>query len=285
MSALLKKLITNDPAVAAYAIANGVGRIMVDIERQGKAERQAGRSTVISDHHISDVARIRAAVPSADILLRINPWHADSPAEISAGIAAGATQIMLPMVSDAHEVAAAAACARDSGIGIVPLIETPAAMARLPGIVRVAGLSEVYIGLNDLHLGLGLAFMFEIVAGGLLDHMAGIVRDAGLPFGFGGIATLGAGAVPAELVLAEHRRLGSTRVILSRAFSRGATSVEDFRAADLGGELRRIDGEWTALAGADLTAKHRDLQVAVRHHLAALIKDVEAAKAGEAPSC
>lgn len=279
MPVLLKKLITNDPAVAAYAIANGVGRIMVDIERLGKVERQAGRSTVISDHHISDVARIRATVQTADILLRINPWHVDSPAEISGGIAAGASHIMLPMVRDEHELAAAADCARGSGVGIIPLIETPAAMTRLPRIVRVAGLSEIYIGLNDLHLGLGLSFMFEIIAGGLLDHMAGIVCDSGLPFGFGGIATLGGGVVPAELVLAEHRRLGSTRVILSRAFTRGATTVDDLRKADLSGELQRIDQEWTSMAGADLQAKHRELQAAVQRHL------VTPGKAVEAPSC
>jgi len=279
MTSLLKKLITNDPQVAAFAVANGVGRIMVDIERLGKVERQAGRSTVISDHHISDVSRIRIAVPKADILLRINPWHAGSPAEIAEGIAADADHIMLPMVRDQHEVSAATACLKGSRVGLVPLIETPAAMARLSNIVQVAGVSEIYIGLNDLHLGLGLTFMFEIVAGGLLDHMAGIVREARLPFGFGGIATLGGGAVPAELVLAEHRRLGSTRVILSRAFSRGATTVDDFRAANLGGELQRIDHEWEALGQVDLARKHRELQAAVARHLAGQ------AVPAEAPSC
>lgn len=262
---LIRKLITRDPAVAAYAVASGVGRIMVDIERLGKPERQAGRSTVISDHEIADVAHIRAAVPTADILLRINPWHAGSPDEIRAGIAAGANQIMLPMVRTEQEVAQAASF----GIGIVPLIETPAAMTRLHRIVRVPGVSEIYIGLNDLHLGLGLSFMFEIVASGLLDQMAGVVRDAGLPFGFGGIATLGGGVVPAELVLAEHVRLGSTRVILGRSFSRGASSVADFIAADLPGELAKIDREWSALQHADLPAKHRDLQVRVQRHLEA----------------
>ena len=276
MTSLLKKLITNDPQVAAFAVANGVGRIMVDIERLGKVERQIGRSTVISDHHIGDVARIRAAVPTANILLRINPWHAGSPAEIAEGIAAGADHIMLPMVRDQHEVVAAAACLSGSRVGLVPLIETPAAMARLNLIVPVQGVSEIYIGLNDLHLGLGLQFMFEIVAGGLLDHMAGIMRAAEMPFGFGGIATLGGGAVPAELVLAEHRRLGSTRVILSRAFSRGATSVEDFRAANLGLELQRIDHAWEALAQADLAAKHRELQAAVQRHLAGQAVPAEA---------
>lgn len=267
---MIRKLITKDPAVAAYATANGVGRIMVDIERAGKAERQAGRSTVISDHDIADVANIRAACPRADILLRVNPWYEGSPAEIRAGIAAGADRIMLPMVRHEDEVVAAGLIAKQGGIGIVPLIETTQAMVRLHRIVRVPGVSEIYIGLNDLHLGLGLDFMFEIVAGGLLDHMAATAREAGLPFGFGGIATIGGGpdvVVPAELVLAEHRRLGSSRVILSRAFSRGALGVEDFRAADLPGETAKLDAEWSRLAGVDLAERHRLLQERVQAHL------------------
>lgn len=263
---MIRKLITKDPAVAAYATAHGVGRIMVDIERAGKAERQAGRSTVISDHEIADVAKIRAVCPKADILLRVNPWYEGSPEEIRAGIAAGADRIMLPMVRHEDEVAAAGRF----GVGIVPLIETTQAMVRLHRIVRVPGVSEIYIGLNDLHLGLGLDFMFEIVAGGLLDQMAATVRESGLPFGFGGIATIGGGSdvvVPAELVLAEHRRLGSSRVILSRAFSRGALGVEDFRTADLPGELAKIAAEWSRLAQVDLADRHRLLQERVQAHL------------------
>jgi len=43
-------------------------------------------------------------------------------------------------------------------------------------------------------------------------------KKAGIPFGFGGIAKIGEGMLPAEMVIMEHYRLGSTRVILSRSF-------------------------------------------------------------------
>ena len=39
-----------------------------------------------------------------------------------------------------------------------------------------------------------------------------------MPYGFGGIARLGEGDLPAEKVIIEHYRLGSTRAILSRSF-------------------------------------------------------------------
>ena len=40
----------------------------------------------------------------------------------------------------------------------------------------------------------------------------------GIPFGFGGIATLDGGALPGSMVLKEHVRLGSSMVIVSRSF-------------------------------------------------------------------
>jgi hypothetical protein len=40
----------------------------------------------------------------------------------------------------------------------------------------------------------------------------------GKPYGFGGLASLGRGLVPAEMIIKEHYRLGSTGAILSRSF-------------------------------------------------------------------
>ena len=37
-------------------------------------------------------------------------------------------------------------------------------------------------------------------------------------YGFGGIASLGKGIIPAEMIIKEHYRLGSTCAILSRSF-------------------------------------------------------------------
>lgn len=52
-------------------------------------------------------------------------------------------------------------------------------------------------------------------------------------YGFGGIASLGGGLLPAEMILPEHYRLGSTCVILSRAFC-DASKVGNIE------EIRRI---------------------------------------------
>lgn len=60
--------------------------------------------------------------------------------------------------------------------------------------------------------------MFELLADGTVERLTKKIKAKGLPYGFGGIARLGEGDLPAEKVIMEHYRLGSTRAILSRSF-------------------------------------------------------------------
>ena len=105
------------------------------------------------------------------------------------------------------------------------MIETAAAMARIDKILAVPGVHEVFVGLNDLHISMGLTFMFEFLSDGLLEYIAGKCNAAGMPFGFGGIARIGEGDLPSDNILGEHIRLGSTSVILSRTF-KGIVGVD-----------------------------------------------------------
>ena len=68
--------------------------------------------------------------------------------------------------------------------------------------------------------------MFELLADGTVEWLCSKFKSKGLPFGFGGIARLGYGDLPAEYVIAEHYRLGSNMAILSRSFC-NADKVED----------------------------------------------------------
>ena len=60
--------------------------------------------------------------------------------------------------------------------------------------------------------------MFELLADGTVEKLCFKFRQKGIPYGFGGIASVGKGLLPAEKVIREHYRLGSTSVILSRSF-------------------------------------------------------------------
>lgn len=210
-------LITNQPDIAVDAEAAGVSRIMVDLESIGKKERQASRTTFISAHQKDDVEKVRKALKKAALIVRVNPWHKGSGAEIEHALQHGADIIMLPMISDVQQV-------RDclSAIGgmaqCLPLIETSYSMRHIAEIADLPGIPELYIGLNDLHLSLGQDFLFEPLADGSVDRMADALKARGKPFGFGGIAKMGSGELPAQRILAEHERLGSSSVILSSRF-------------------------------------------------------------------
>ena len=60
--------------------------------------------------------------------------------------------------------------------------------------------------------------MFELLADGTVDKLCFKFKEKGYHYGFGGIASLGHGALPSEMVIKEHYRLGSTCAILSRSF-------------------------------------------------------------------
>lgn len=222
--------ITNTPDTARVAQAAEVDLIMVDLEINGKEARQGHLCTVISRHQPEDVTRLRAVLDTTQLLVRINPIFDGSTAEIDDVIARGADQLMLPMFTSAAEVAQFVSLV-DGRARTCLLLETPAALARINEILAVEGIDHVHLGLNDLHLGLGLDFMFEILSGGLAEYAAQALNDSGIPFGIGGVARLGTGLLSADLILSEHIRLGSQRVILSRDFHQIFGAADTVEAA------------------------------------------------------
>ena len=240
--ALKLMYITNRPDVAVIAENNGVDRIFVDMEYIGKAERQGGLDSVQNHHTIEDVRAVRAAVKKAELLVRVNPIHDEihpfsgrnteteikypysvkedcpsSEEEIEAVIEAGADIIMLPYFKTIEEI--------DRFLKIVDgrtktmlLLETREAAALLDTILQMDGIDEIHIGLNDLSLSLHKTFMFELLSDGTVERLCRKMQLAGRFYGFGGVASLGRGLVPAEMIIKEHYRLGSRMAILSRSF-------------------------------------------------------------------
>lgn len=211
--------ITNDPELARTIYGEGVQRIFVDWEVNGKQERQGHLDTVMSKHTYEDAVLVRQAVPEAELLVRLNPFYKETEQEVEKAIQAGADLIMLPMFHTTEEVRLLTDMV-DERVGIVPLFETPESMKLVQDIIGLRGISEIYVGLNDLHLALGSDFMFEPLADGMLENIAQCAKKAGLRFGFGGVARADEGAVSGGMVLGELLRLQSDSVILSRTFYR-----------------------------------------------------------------
>lgn len=210
-------ILAADPKSAQEAQEAGVDRIFYDLEYIGKAERQRGRDTVKSMNRIEDIPAVRKVVTTSELLVRTNPIHAYSQSEIDRAVEFGADILMLPMAMDHHDVEQYVSMVKGRARTCI-MVETAAAMARLDKILAVPGVDEIFVGLNDLHISMGLTFMFELLSGGLVEYIAQKCNRAGMPFGFGGIARIGDGELPSDYILGEHVRLGSQSVILSRTF-------------------------------------------------------------------
>ena len=231
--------ITNDPAVAKIAADAGVDRIFIDMEVLGKAERQGGMDTVQSHHVPEDIAKIRAAIGGgAEIMARINPLNPNSQAEIEASIENGADVIMLPMWHTADELRQLVNMVSGRA-KVMPLLETDTAADNLPEAVKASGIDQMHIGLNDLHLCYHQKFLFQLLADGTVDRLCTQLRDANIPYGFGGVGRPGSGTLPAEYIIGEHYRLWSEYVILSRSFCNTGKITDS-------GEIRRIFTEGVA---------------------------------------
>lgn len=266
--ALKLMYITKDPSVALIAEAAGVDRIFIDMEYIGKASRQGGMNTAQHHHTIEDIRNVRKVITKSELMVRVNPIHdamddyMSSEDEINAAIDAGADVIMLPYFKTVEEVERFIKIV-DGRAVTFPLLETPEAVDLIDDILKIKGIDEIHIGLNDLSLGYHESFLFAPLADGTVDMLARKFKNAGIPFGFGGIASIGKGMLPAEYVIREHYRLDSSRVILSRSFCNVNLmhNLEEIRQTFDQGvkEIRRLERECASMAfNPDYFRRNRD---------------------------
>lgn len=265
-------MILRDPSIATLAHVEGEVIPFLDLETLGKQDRQGHLDTWKSSHTPADVTAVREAVPDAHLLVRINPLHDGSQAELDDVIARGADSVMLPMFRTRRELGRFTDMLRGRA-DAWPLFETSDSVRDIESIVAGLGVSRVHFGMNDLHLDLGLNFIFEPLANGLLEEPCASLRDLGIGFGIGGVARAGEGELPPEALLGEHVRLGSDAAILSRTFHRGAPDAEAIRnemdfAAEVG-KLRNIvakfeQGSEQERRANHLATKHRIEEIAAR---------------------
>lgn len=198
---------------------SNIDRIFIDLEVNGKQKRQGHLDTVISSHSIDDIKKIKPILKNSELLVRINPIYENSANEIGKSIENGADIVMLPMFKTVAEVKLFIDYV-DKKARTCLLLETSEALARIDDILEVDGIDEIHIGLNDLHLALGLDFMFELMGDGLIEYLTNKIKAKNIPFGIGGVARMDEGMLQGNIIIQEHIRLGSSMVILSRTFKR-----------------------------------------------------------------
>lgn len=223
--------ITNKPEIAEIAQNAGVDRIFIDLETLGKEERQGHIDSVKSRHSLEDVAKVKSVISTSELLVRVNPINEGSEVEIDTVIKNGADILMLPMWKTKEEVATFIKHVNGRA-KVLLLLETKEANENIEDIINRDGIDEIHIGLNDLHLSYGKTFMFEMISNGTVEHLCEIFKQYNIPYGFGGVGSIGYGTLPAEQILCEHYRLGSKAVILSRAFL-NTTGMEEFTEGNI----------------------------------------------------
>jgi hypothetical protein len=140
----------------------------------------------------------------------------------------------------------------DGRAKVVLLLETAAAV-RLHEILAVSGIAEMMVWLNDLHLSIGLANPFALVASDFMTMVSDLVRARGIRFGFGRLARGGDDGlpIPSDLVLAQHARLASTSAWISRSFFGSASDSIGFEIARLRDRLSL----WSSRPPSELLAQ------------------------------
>jgi len=218
MSQLKLSYITNNLTTAKYADNAGIDEIFVDLEIHGKHQRQKDRDTVISNHSIEDISKIKETLSNSSLLVRCNPIGEWSKNEIDKIIQFGADTVMLPFFKKIKEVEMFLDIINER-VKTNLLVETIDAVKNLESILKLDQVNRIHIGLNDLHIEVGNKFMFEPFANGMLDNISEIAKKFDVSFGIGGISKIGSHLIPSpESLIGEHKRLGSSAVILSRSF-------------------------------------------------------------------
>lgn len=255
-------IIDNDLDRVEQFVKMGVHRIFVDLEINGKLERQGHLDTVISHHTLEDVRKVKNLTKKSLLHVRVNPWGPDSIGEIEDCVALGADILMLPMFTKKEEVKSFVKAV--SGRAKVSLLlETAQAFMRINSILEVKGIDEIHIGLNDLHLSMGLDFMLEIYCSPYLEQLSELIVSHGISLGIGGVAPIGEGAIPGEIILKEAYRLGSERLILSRAFDKSniLSFEKDFK------EMLKMSSTLSQISKEELTQNFKNLKNKIDEYL------------------
>ena len=168
-------------------------------------------------------------------------------------LAGGATDLLLPMVREPAEVETFVR-AIDGRARAGILVETSEAVDRAEELAEFP-LDWVYLGLNDLAISRGGAFLFEPLVDGTVDRVRSAFPEA--CFGVAGVTDVGAGRpIPCRLLLAEMARLRVGFSFLRRSFKR---DVEPPAYPTALADIRRRWQELGSRTEAEGAADRKDL--------------------------
>ena len=234
-------------------------RVVVDWERLGKHERQAGAhgllgtDTTIRPDDADAVARVRAEGFDR-VVCRIDPVGPRTAEQVAEVRRQGGGAVLVPMWRTLDELTTVLDAA--DGLEVGAMVETVDALEHCAALHSM-GIAFVFIGLVDLAIDRGTCSIFAPLADGTLDRIAGDL--AGVPFGFGGLTLPDRGhPIPNRLLVGEMVRLGASFSFMRRSFLDDvaghdpAAAVRAIREATVAAEQRtphQVDTDRARLVG------------------------------------
>jgi len=110
------------------------------------------------------------------LLVRVNPIFEGSKDEIDSVIEYGADIVMLPFFKTKEEVNKFIGHVNGRAKAML-LVETPEAVRNIDSILGESGIDYIHIGLNDLHLGYRMKFMFEPLVDGTVEMLCKKIKQ------------------------------------------------------------------------------------------------------------
>lgn len=168
----------NVPRFVAKAVACGADAVILDLEDSVPADRKDEARAALA----TAVPLVRAGGP--DLLVRVNRPLEIAVPDILAARAAGAQGILLTKVLGPDHVVLAAEMLAGTGMWIVPMIETAAALAQAHAIARAhPSIAGMLIGAEDLAAECGAAADDALIVLAKRQMLLACVAAGIAPFG------------------------------------------------------------------------------------------------------
>lgn len=230
-------LFTSSVELGRQAERAGVYSVIVDWERIGKRERQAGHDFEINHDTATDAARLARQL-DIPVTVRVNPLGPHTEEEVEKALDAGAQILMFPQGETPSEVATFLELVGNRAQTLIQ-IETQDLIDHCEHL-RALDWDFAHVGLNDLRISRDSSWLWEPVQDGTVEHVCRTLE--GRAVGFGGATIIGGGdPIPFIHLLREMARLKCGMCILRRTFK------SDMEGRDIEAEL---DAFYAKLAAA-----------------------------------
>ena len=240
----MNKIFITDSIIEANLCEKiGVQSVMIDLETNGKKERQKRKDSRISSHNKKNIKRISKELNRTNLIVRINPFCNRTHDEVSYAIDSGADSVMLPMFDRLSQIEKTLEYINGK-TKLIPLFETLGSIKASKQILALNEIQTFHIGLNDLHLESKKNFMFSVISEGLIDNLLenNINKKQ---FGIGGVGPITNNKnllLDPKEILKIHKFYNSSIVILSRSFNDLIHDINSFNNA-----IRLMDKYWDKL--------------------------------------